>query len=128
MLGRNSHLQPQKHNRNTAFQLRRIFPSTAAYGANLFDGKLRGGERVAPKTDGIMGQRAYLEVYDHRKHEDRGNEVHEVGQVLPVEGFSQGAHFVRASGQQMKERDDGALKLGTCANRRRAELRPGARM
>ena len=35
----------------------------------------------------------YLEVYDHTKDEDGGEQVHEVGQVLPVEGLSQGSHL-----------------------------------
>ena len=56
---------------------------------------------------------AHLEVYDHCKHKDSGDEVHEVRQVLSVEGFSQGAHLVRAGGQQMEESNDGSLKLRT---------------
>ena len=52
-----------------------------------------------------------LEVYDYSKHEDCGDEVHKVGQVLPVEGLPQRSHLVSAGGQQMKQSDDGALKL-----------------
>lgn len=54
---------------------------------------------------------AYLEVYDHCENEDGGDEVHEVWQVLPVEGLSEGAHLISASGQQVKQSDDGSLKL-----------------
>lgn len=61
---------------------------------------------------------AHLEVYDHCEHEDGGNEVHEVGQVLSVECFSQGTHLVRAGGQQMKESNDCSLKLSTWRNHR----------
>lgn len=56
---------------------------------------------------------AHLEVYDYCKHKDGGDEVHEVRQVLSVEGLSQGAHLVRAGGQKMKESNDGSLKLST---------------
>lgn len=54
---------------------------------------------------------AHLEVYDHCKNKDGGDEVHEVWQVLPVEGLSEGAHLISASGQQVKQSDDGSLKL-----------------
>lgn len=56
---------------------------------------------------------AHLEVYDHSEHEDGGDEVQDVRQVLSVEGFSQGAHLVCARGQEMEESDDGSLKLRT---------------
>lgn len=42
---------------------------------------------------------AHLEVYHHRKYKDGGDEVHEVRQVLPVEGLSEGTDFISASGQ-----------------------------
>lgn len=54
---------------------------------------------------------AHLEVYDHSEHKDGGDEVHEVGQVLSVEGLSQSTHFVCPSGQQMEKRNDCSLKL-----------------
>lgn len=53
-----------------------------------------------------------LEVNDHGKDKDGGEQVHEIGQVLPVEGFSQGADFVRPSGQQVEESNDGSFKFG----------------
>ena len=52
-----------------------------------------------------------LEVYDYTKDEDSGEEVHEVGQVLAVEGLSQGAHLVCPCGQQVEESNDSPLKL-----------------
>lgn len=59
---------------------------------------------------------AHLKVYDHCKNKDCGNKVHEIRQVLSVEGLSQGAHLVRAGGQEMKESNDGPLKLSTWVN------------
>jgi len=54
---------------------------------------------------------AHLEVYDYSKDEYGGNQIQEVGQVLPVESLSQSAHFVCPGGQQMEESDDCSLKL-----------------
>ena len=56
-----------------------------------------------------------MEVYDDAKDEDGGHEVHEVGQVLPVEGLPEGADLVLAGGEQVEERDHGALELGAAA-------------
>ena len=39
-----------------------------------------------------------LEVYDYAEDKDGGHQVHEVGQVLPVEGLPQGADLVLAGG------------------------------
>lgn len=61
---------------------------------------------------------AHLEVYDHSEHKDGGDEVHEVGQVLSVEGLSQGTHLVCAGGQEMEESNDGPLKLSTWISNR----------
>ena len=55
----------------------------------------------------------YLEVYDDAEDEDGGHEVHEVGQVLPVEGLSQGPHLVLAGGQQVEEGNHSTLELGS---------------
>lgn len=63
------------------------------------------------KTSTELVLSANLEVYDHCKHKDGGDEVHKVGQVLSVEGLSQGTHLVCAGGQQMEESNDGSLKL-----------------
>lgn len=59
---------------------------------------------------------AHLEVYDHCKNEDGGDEVHEIWQVLPVEGLSEGAHLICACGQQVKQGNDGSLKLSAWKN------------
>lgn len=55
----------------------------------------------------------YLEVYDDTKHEDGGKEVHEIGEVLPVEGFPQCTDFVLSRGQQVEEGDYCSLKFST---------------
>lgn len=55
--------------------------------------------------------RPHLKVYDDSKDEHCGDQVHEVGQVLSVEGFPQRSHFVRPSGQKMEESDDGSLEF-----------------
>lgn len=61
---------------------------------------------------------AHLEVYDHSEHKDSGDEVHEVGQVLSVEGLSQGTHLVCAGGQEMEKSNDSPLKLSTWISNR----------
>lgn len=62
-----------------------------------------------PEGEGLFTN---LEVNDHSKDKDGGEQAHEVGQVLPVKGFSQGPNFVCPSGQQVEESNDGAFKLG----------------
>lgn len=62
----------------------------------------------------------YLEVYHYSKDEYCGDEVHEVGQVLSVEGLSQSTHFVRASGQQVEKSNDRSFKF--CAWEHKPEL------
>ena len=58
----------------------------------------------------------YLEVYDDSEDENGGHEVHEVGQVLPVEGLSQSPHLVLAGGQQVEEGNHSTLELGSSAS------------
>lgn len=55
-----------------------------------------------------------LEIYDHGKDKNGSDEVHEVGQVLPVESLSQSSHFVSTSGQQVEQSDNSTLKLSAC--------------
>lgn len=52
-----------------------------------------------------------LEVYDDGENEHGGEQVHEVGQVLAVEGLAQRAHLVGARGQQVEQRNHRALEL-----------------
>lgn len=62
---------------------------------------------------------AHLEVYDHCKNKNGGNEVHEIWQVLPVEGLSEGAHLISASGQQVKQSDNGSFKLSAWSKKKK---------
>ena len=48
----------------------------------------------------------YLEVDDNSKDQDSSEEIGQVGQVLPVEGFSQGTDLVLSGGQQVEESND----------------------
>lgn len=59
------------------------------------------------------GSDTNLKVYDYSEDKHGGDEVQEVGQVLPVEAFSQSSHFVCTSGQQMEQGNDCSLKLCT---------------
>ena len=53
-----------------------------------------------------------MEVYDDAEDEDGGHEVHEVGQVLPVEGLPESSDLVLPGCQEMEESDHGSLELG----------------
>ena len=57
----------------------------------------------------------YLEVYDHTKDDDGGEQVGQVRQVLAVEGLAEGANLVLAGGQKVEESNDGALELCAAA-------------
>ena len=72
----------------------------------------------------------YLEVNDNSKDEDGGHQVGQVGQVLSVEGLSQGADLILTGGQQVEEGNDGPLELGAAAgvDGRRREWLPDNRL
>lgn len=53
----------------------------------------------------------YLEINDNSKDKYGGNQVHKVGEILPIEGFPESSNFVCASSQQMEQGNDGAFKL-----------------
>ena len=53
-----------------------------------------------------------MEVYDDSEDENCGHEVHDVGEVLPVERLAQRPDLVLPGGEQVEEGDDGALELG----------------
>ena len=84
---------------------------------------------VACALDGEIDPKP-LKVYDHAKHEHGGAQVHQVGKVAAVEGLAQAADLVRPRGQQVKESDDGPLKLGPTArvDGGRAERPPDDRL
>ena len=52
-----------------------------------------------------------LEVDDDKEDGDGGEQLHDVGQVLAVEGLLQGSRLVRAGDQEVEESDDRPLKL-----------------
>ena len=54
-----------------------------------------------------------LEVDDDGKDGDRGQEVHDVGQSLPVKGLFERSGLVVPGEEQVEEGNDGTLKLGT---------------
>lgn len=56
----------------------------------------------------------HLEIDDHCKDKDGGNQIHEIGEVLAVEGLSKGSDLVSACGQQMKQCNDGTFKFHPC--------------
>ena len=64
--------------------------------------------------DGQVHAKA-LEVDDHHEHQHRGQQVGDVGQVLAIKRFLQGAHLVAARDEQVEQGQDGALKLGAAA-------------
>mmetsp|Transcript_30829 Transcript_30829/g.66633 ORF Transcript_30829/g.66633 Transcript_30829/m.66633 type:complete len:351 (+) Transcript_30829:714-1766(+) len=56
-----------------------------------------------------------LEVDDNDKHENRGGEVGQVGQILSVHGLLDGADLVIARDEQVEQCDDGTFELGTAS-------------
>jgi len=80
-----------------------------------FDGVGRVLATVTGRLDGKVHAEP-LEVYDDSEDENGGHEVHEVGQVLPVEGLSQSSHLVLAGGQQVEEGNHSTLELGSTAS------------
>ncbi len=72
---------------------------------------------LAAEAGGLDGQvdAEALEVDDDAEDEDGGEQVGEVGQVLAVEGFFEGADFVVAGGEEVEEGDDGAFELCAAA-------------
>merc|ERR1719237_1663001 len=80
-------------------------------GVEELDGVRRVLATVAGRLDGEIHAEA-LEVYDDAEDENCGHEVHDVGEVLPVERLAKGPDLVLSGGEQVEERDDGALELG----------------
>ena len=76
-----------------------------------FDGITAVLASVAGALDGQVNPEA-LEVYHHSKDEDCCEEVHQVGEVLPVEGLPESSDLVLPGCQEMEESDHGSLELG----------------
>lgn len=56
-----------------------------------------------------------LEI-DHRSKDDKGSqEVHDIGQVLPVECFTESSLLIRPREEKMEERNDGSFKFRSSA-------------
>ena len=53
----------------------------------------------------------YLEVDDDQEDGNGGQELHDVGQVLAIEGLLQGARLVRPGDEQVEEGNDSTLEL-----------------
>lgn len=70
---------------------------------------------LAGGLDGDLNTEA-LEVDDGGEDEESGQEVHDVGEVLAVEGLLQSALLVRPGQEEVEQRDDGTLELGTTAS------------
>ena len=56
-----------------------------------------------------------LEVDHGSKHDQCSQEVHDVGQVLPVECFTESSLLVRPCKEEMEERNNSPLKFGSSA-------------
>jgi hypothetical protein len=60
----------------------------------------------------------HLEIDDNGKDKDGSNQIHEVGEILAVEGLTKGSYFVCACGQQMEQCNDGSFKFHSCWQKR----------
>jgi hypothetical protein len=69
---------------------------------------------LAGRLDGDLNAEA-LQVDDSGEDEESGQEVHDVGQVLAVEGLVQSALLVGPGQEKVEESDDGTLELGATA-------------
>ena len=58
----------------------------------------------------------YLEVDHYTEDEDGGEEIHQVGEVLPVERLPEGPDLVLSGGEEVEQSDHGALEFGAAAS------------
>lgn len=56
---------------------------------------------------------AYLEVDNDEENCNGSHQVHQVGQVLSVEGLTQTSYFVGPGGEKVEESNNGSFKLGS---------------
>ena len=82
-------------------------------GVEEFDGIRRILSTVASRLDGQIHAES-LEIDDDDEDQHGGQQVHQVGQVLTVEGFAKSTHFVRTRGQKVEQGDDRSLEFGAC--------------
>ena len=81
-------------------------------GVEKADGVRTASTTLAGRLDGDLDAEA-LEVDDGGEDEDGGDEVHDVGKVLAVEGLLESTLLVGPGHEQVEEGNDGTLKLGT---------------
>jgi len=67
-----------------------------------FDGVRRVLSTIASGFDGQIDAET-LEIYDNRKDQNGGQKVHQVGQVLAVESFTESANLVLTGSQQVEK-------------------------
>ena len=58
----------------------------------------------------------YLEVDHYTEDEDGGEEIHQVGEVLPVESLPEGPDLVLSRGEEVEQSNHGALELSAAAS------------
>ena len=94
-------------------------------GVEEFDGVAGILSAVPGRFDGQIDAES-LEVDDNGKDEHRRQQIHQIGQVLAVESFTQRAHLVLSSGQQVEKGNNGAFEFSAAASvdRRRRERLP----
>lgn len=56
-----------------------------------------------------------LEVDNHSEHEEGGHQVHQVREVLAVEGFTESTDLVGAGSKKMEEGDNGSFELSSAS-------------
>lgn len=84
-------------------------------GVEEADGVRTAGTTLAGRLDGDLDAEA-LEVDDGGEDGNGGQEVHDVGQVLSVEGLLKSTLLVGPGHEKVEEGDDGTLKLGATAS------------
>ena len=84
-------------------------------GVEQADGVRTAHATLAGRLDGDLNAEA-LQVDDSGEDEEGGQEVHDVGKVLAVEGLVQGALLVGPGQEKVEESDDGTFELGATAS------------
>jgi len=83
-------------------------------GVEEFDGIRRILSSISSGLDGQIDAES-LEVDDDDENQHGRQQIHQVWQILTVEGFAEAAHFVRPRGQKVEQGDDRTLELGASA-------------
>ena len=78
-----------------------------------FDGVAAVLSTITGRFDGQVDAES-LEVDHNCKDQNSGQQVHQIGQILAVEGLAKSAHFVLAGSQQVEEGNDSTFKF--CAS------------